>query len=240
MYIENDPMGTAIADYHAGKESGLAVLSPMFDEDEIPVSYLFRNYDGMSALEQRAIDLARGRILDVGAGAGCHSLSLQARGLDVTSIDISPLAVETMTARGVKNALCKDFFSGFTSKYDTILMLMNGIGIVGRLDRLPSFFAHVDSLLAPGGQVLFDSSDLSYVYEDEDGMIDLTGVKGYYGEIVYKMKCRDVEGDYFPWLYVDFPTLSYYAESSGYDAELILEGTHYDYLARLTKKNAGI
>jgi hypothetical protein len=113
---------------------------------------------------------------------------------------------------------------------------MNGIGIVGKIGNLSLFFNKLDEVLAPGGQVLFDSSDICYVYEDDDGMIDLTGVEGYYGEIVYKMKYGSVEGDYFPWLYIDFPTLKEYACANGYDAELIANGEHYDYLARLIRR----
>ena len=129
-----DPMGAAIADYHRqGKAARLRVFSPDFDEDEIPVATLFRTADAMPPLERQALQLARGRILDVGAGAGCHSLALQAMGHSVTAIDISPLAVETMTARGVKDARIEDFWS-VEARYHTILMLMNGIGIVGRLE----------------------------------------------------------------------------------------------------------
>lgn len=240
MTAVKDPMGQAVADYfEKGKALRLEVHSPMFDDDEIPVPYLFRDYSGMSKLEQRAIELSQGRILDVGAGAGCHALVLQGLNYDVNAIDISPLCVETMSKRGVRNVRCADFFSLSGTVYDTILMLMNGIGIVGKIGNLSLFFNKLDEVLAPGGQVLFDSSDICYVYEDDDGMIDLTGVEGYYGEIVYKMKYGNVEGDYFPWLYIDFPTLKDYACANGYDAELIANGEHYDYLARLIRRNKG-
>ena len=131
MKPDKDPMGRAIADYHKnGKASRLRVFSPMFDEDEIPVTTLFRSLDDMPAIEREALQLAHGRILDVGAGAGCHSLALQGMGKDVTAIDISPLAVPTMHERGVKDVREQDFFA-LDGQYDTILMLMNGIGIVG-------------------------------------------------------------------------------------------------------------
>ena len=176
-------MGSAIADYHAtGKAARLRVFSPMFDEDEIPVATLFRRFDEMPAIEQEALRTASGAILDVGAGAGCHSLALQAMEKRVTAIDISPLAVATMRERGVKEVLEQDFFT-LEGRYDTILMLMNGIGIVGTLRRLPDFFLQVVRLLAPGGQLLCDSSDICYIFEDEDGIIDLTGIEGYYGEL---------------------------------------------------------
>ena len=235
MIADKDPMGHAIADFHAtGKAAKLRVFSPLLEEDEIPVSTLFRPMDDMPELEQRALQLATGAILDVGAGAGCHALALQRLGKTVTAIDISPLAVKTMQERGVKDVLEQDFFK-LDGQYDTILMLMNGIGIVGTISRLPAFFMQVDALLAPGGQVLFDSSDICYLFEDEDGIIDLTGVEGYYGEMTYQMQYRGVKGEPFPWLFIDPETLREQAALHGFDCELVANGEHYDYLARLTR-----
>ena len=228
-------MGHAIADYHSsGKAARLRVFSPMFDEDEIPVATLFRPFDDMPALEQEALRAATGEILDVGAGAGCHSLALQAMGKQVTAIDISPLAVATMRERGVLDVREQDFFT-LDGQFDTILMLMNGIGIVGSLSRLPAFFMQLDTLLAPGGQVLCDSSDICYIFEDEDGIIDLTGIDGYYGELTYQMQYRKVKGEPFPWLFIDPETLAEQATTHGYRCDIIARGTHYDYLARLTR-----
>ena len=229
-------MGQAIADYHAtGKASRLRVFSPMFDEDEIPVATLFRTRDEMPAIEQEALKVASGHILDVGAGAGCHTLALQAMEKRVTAIDISPLAVETMRQRGVKDVHEQDFFS-LDGQFDTILMLMNGIGIVGTISRLPAFFMQVDHLLAPGGQLLCDSSDLCYLYEDEDGIIDLTGVEGYHGELTYRMQYKKIKGESFPWLFVDAETLAEHARRHAFKADIIARGPHYDYLARITRR----
>lgn len=231
-----DPMGRAIADYHKTKKaSKLRVFSPMFEEDEIPLTTLFRSYDSMPKIERKALDLAKERILDVGAGAGCHSLVLQERGLDVTAIDISPLSVETMKERGVKKVLEQDFFT-LEGQYDTILMLMNGIGIVGTLERMPEFFGQLDKILAPGGQVLCDSSDISYVFENEEGMIDIPNEMDYYGEHSFQMQYKDTIGEHFDWLYIDADTLKEKAGRYGYAAVVIAEGEHYDYLARITKK----
>ena len=236
MKKSKDPMGRAIADYyHSGVADRLRVFSPMFDEDEIPVDMLFRGYDGMSAIEQRALDEAHGKVLDVGAGAGCHSLVLQQRDMDVTAIDISPLSVDTMRKRGIRQVLEQDFFL-HEGRYDTILMLMNGIGIVGKINRLPQFFRHLDHLLAPGGQLLCDSSDISYVFEDEDGNIEYPESDNYYGELVYQMQYKDTVGDPFEWLYVDEKTLRKQAEACGYTAETIAEGDHYEYMMRITRK----
>ena len=235
MRSDQDPMGQAIADYHAtGKASRLRVFSPMFDEDEIPVATLFRTRDEMPAIEQEALKVASGHILDVGAGAGCHTLALQAMEKRVTAIDISPLAVETMRQRGVKDVLEQDFFS-LDGQFDTILMLMNGIGIVGTISRLPAFFMQVDHLLAPGGQLLCDSSDICYIFEDEDGIIDLTGVEGYYGELSYQMQYKSIKGEPFPWLFIDAETLREQAAAHGFHCDILMRGPHYDYLARLTR-----
>ena len=230
-----DPMGHAIADFHAtGKAARLRVFSPMFDEDEIPVTTLFRSFDEMPAVEQEALKAASGKILDVGAGSGCHSLALQAMGKAVTAIDISPLAVATMRERGVQDVVEHDFFT-LDGQYDTILMLMNGIGIVGSLSRLDAFFMQVDHLLAPGGQLLCDSSDICYVFEDEEGFIDLTGIDGYYGELTYQMQYKDIKGERFPWLFIDAETLREQASARGFDCDILAMGEHYDYLARLTR-----
>ena len=229
-------MGRAIADYHKNKKaSKLRVFSPMFEEDEIPLTTLFRSYKSMPEIERKALDMAKGRVLDVGAGSGCHSLVLQEKGLDVTAIDISPLSAQTMKERGVKKVLEQDFFT-LEGQFDTILMLMNGIGIVGTIDRMPEFFKQLDKILAPGGQVLCDSSDLSYVFENENGIIELPDDMGYYGEHSFQMQYKDTIGEPFDWLYIDADTLSQKAKRSGYVVEVVAEGGHYNYLARITKK----
>ena len=250
MNRKNDPMGRAIVEYHkTGTGGRLRVLSPMFEEDEIPLQTLFRTFDEMPEIERIALDLAKGRTLDVGAASGCHSLVLQQRGVDVTAIDISPLSVETMKLRGVKKVLEQDFFElgsqqhvfALEGSFDTILMLMNGIGIVGTLERLPEFFHHLDRILAPGGQLLCDSSDLCYLFEDEslleeDDIINLPATDRYYGEVRYKMQYKDTIGEPFDWLFIDADTLVRKAAENGYAAEVVAEGEHYDYLARITKK----
>lgn len=245
MKSEKNPMGAAIADFWKNGVAGrLRVFSPDFDEDEMPVADLFRTFDEMPPLEQMALRMASGHILDVGAGAGCHSLALQDMGRDVTAIDISPLSVETMRAQGVKHALEQDFWT-IEEKYDTVLMLMNGVGIAGTLDALPRFFRHIDSILSPGGQLLIDSSDVVYIFEDEEGNVpfrrDAMGVPidpetgRYYGEFIYQMQYKRIRGEQFPWLYIDFATLAGAAAACGFRAELIQEGDHYDYLARFTR-----
>lgn len=235
LTTDKDPMGAAIADYfNHHKANRLQVFSSQFDEDEIPVRQLFRSAKTMPLLERTALQLANGSILDVGAGSGCHAIALQEMGKDVCAIDISPLSVEVMKQRGVTNArLINLFDEQFVDTFDTILMLMNGSGIIGRLENMPAFFRRMKMLLRPGGCILMDSSDLRYLFEDEDGSFEIDLAGDYYGEIDFQMQYKDIKGDSFDWLYIDFQTLSLYAAEYGFKAELIKEGKHYDYLAKL-------
>ena len=109
---------------------------------------------------------------------------------------------------------------------------MNGTGIAGKIENLPALFNRLKALLNKGGQILIDSSDIKYIYENEDGSFDINLNTAYYGEVDYQMVYKDVKGDSFDWLYVDFPLLKSIAESCGLHGELIAEGEHYDYLAR--------
>ena len=248
LSADKDPMGAAILDFQKqGKAARLRVLSSMFEEDEMPVKHLFRSTREMPVLEQKALQLAKGRVLDIGAGSGCHTLALQEKGLEVKAIDISPLSCEAMKLRGVKDAECINLFdphlsSGnhagenqeqFEGGFDTILLLMNGTGIAGKIENLPALFQRLKALLNPGGQILIDSSDLKYIYENEDGSFDINLNGAYYGEVDYQMIYKDVRGDRFDWLYVDFPLLKSIAETCGLHGELVAEGEHYDYLARI-------
>ncbi len=233
--MSNDVFGEAIKSYFNGERSvEIKVSSNTFEDDIIPVEYLFRSYNEMPEIEKKALQLAKGKTLDVGAGAGSHGLYLQeTRKLNVTSLDTSKGAIEICKKRGLKETICQNFFNHKES-YDTLLMLMNGSGIIGSLPNINFFFQHLRTLLKDKGQVLIDSSDLIYLYENEKGEFWVDLNDGYYGEMRYSIQYKDIKSETFDWLYIDYNTLQNAAHSNGFQCELILEGDHYDYLARLS------
>ena len=230
-----DPMGRAIYEYHKfGKAEDVVVHSSMFDDDVIPIETLFRGLVEMPAIERVALEAAYGDILDVGAGSGCHSLALKGLGKKSVAVDISPLSVQVMKERGVDARLVNFYDQSFDETFDTVLMLMNGTGIIGNLDNIGNFFTRLKQILKPGGCLLIDSSDLRYLFEEEDGSLMIDLADDYYGQVDFQMQYKDDIGEPFDWLYLDFNTLAYYAEENGFKAEVIAEGEYYDYLAKLT------
>lgn len=231
-----DLFGKAILDYQTGNSpEDLITETSITEEDEMSVAYLFRSYKEMPALEKKALQLSKGKVLDVGCGAGSHSLYLQnEKNLEVTAIDISEGAIEACTLRGIKNALCCNVLEFNSEKFDTIIMLMNGIGITGKLINISTYFQKLKSLLNPGGQILLDSSDIIYMFdEDEDGGKWIPA-GDYYGEVVFTLHYKGETETPFNWLYVDYNTLQNAAHANGLNCELVAEGDHYDYLARLS------
>jgi SAM-dependent methyltransferase len=231
-----DALGEALLDYLNDRNTeNIKVISSISEDDELPLSYLFRTEEELPIIEKKALSLCEGKVLDVGAGSGIHSLILQKRGLNVTSIDTSKGAVETMKQRGVINPLHKNFFALKNKKFDTLLFLMNGVGIAQTLDGLTPFLTHCKNLLSENGQILLDSSDIKYMFEEEDdGSILLNLKDNYYGEVTYQMSYKNHKTSQFSWLFVDFNTLQNHASQIGLTCELIIKGNHFDYLARIT------
>ncbi|EMY3584986.1 class I SAM-dependent methyltransferase [Flavobacterium psychrophilum] len=230
-----DLFGKAILDYQTNNlPEDLVTETSISESDQMSVSYLFRSYAEMPTLEQKALQLAKGNILDVGCGAGSHSLSLQnERNLTVTPIDISEKAIEACQLRGLKNARVQNVLALENEKFDTIILLMNGTGIFETLTKTKKYLQKLKSLLNPDGQILIDSSDIIYMFDDNEDGSYLIPADGYYGELTFTIQYKGETEKTFPWLYLDYNTLQNAANANGLQCELILEGTHYDYLARL-------
>lgn len=232
-----DLFGKAILDFQTNNSpEDLITETSISEEDEMSVAYLFRDFSGMPKLEQQALLLSKGKVLDVGCGAGSHSLYLQKeKNLEVTAIDISNNAVEACQLRGITNVFKIDILEfNSVDKFDTILLLMNGTGIFGKLENVSKYLQKLKSLLAENGQILIDSSDIIYMFdEEEDGGKWIPG-DAYYGELEFTISYKGQKEAPFPWLYMDYNTLQNAAIANGFQCELVLEGDHYDYLARLT------
>ena len=230
-----DLFGKAILDFQTNNSPEDIITETNISEaDEMDVAYLFRSYNEMPRLEKKALQLSKGKVLDVGCGAGSHSLYLQNdKNLEVTSIDISENAIQACQLRGLKNAKTQNVLDLENEKFDTILLLMNGTGIFGTLAETTKFLQKLKSLLTPNGQILIDSSDIIYMFdEDEDGSKWIPS-DGYYGELTFTISYKKETDTPFPWLYLDYNTLQNAAQANGLECELIKEGEHFDYLAKL-------
>ena len=223
------PLGLGLRDYfEKGEASIVSVITIDGTVTPYPADLFFRTYEDFGIFDELACAHAYGRVLDVGAGAGCISLFLQDElGLEVT-------AVEVMRQLGVRDARAGDFFALKGEKWDTLMLMMNGIGFVGNIEGLDRFLLHAKELMEPGGQILFDSSDLELA--DLDGT-DFRGEESkYYGEVWYQLEYKGLKGAPYYWLYVDAKTAMAHAEAAGFDFEVLEEAAEGYYLARLTIK----
>lgn len=233
-----DLFGKAMLDYATNNQPENIITETNISEaDEMDVSYLFRSFKDMPKLERKALQLAKGKILDVGCGAGSHALYVQENNHDVLAIDISANAIETCKLRGVKNAqqiAILDLDEAL--KFDTIYLLMNGTGIFGKLKNIDQYLNKLKNLLTEKGQILIDSSDIVYMFdEDEDGGKWIPMYGDYYGELTFKVSYKGENEEPFDWLYLDYNTLQNACIAQNLNCELIMEGEHFDYLARITK-----
>nr|WP_299174714.1 class I SAM-dependent methyltransferase [uncultured Allomuricauda sp.] len=233
-----DILGKALLDYHSGNYTeDIKTYSSLDEEDSLPLPYLFRSFKEMPILEQKALQITKGKVLDIGSGAGNHSLYLQNKGFDVTALDTSEGAIAVCNQRGLKSTVKSSILDFSQDKFDTLLLLMNGIGLAGKLSAIDGFLKHLKSLLLPKGQILLDSSDIIYMFEqDEDGGYWIPDNAQYYGEVQFQMEYKGQKSLPFPWLYLDFNTLKNACEANNLNCEIVISGEHYDYLAKLSIK----
>lgn len=228
-----DLFGKALLDYQNGHYTEDIITSTnISEEDELPLPYLFRSFKDMPKLEQKALKLAKGSVLDVGCGTGSHSLYLQKKGFQIKAIDISKGAIQVANMRGVINAEVKPLLDE-TETFDTILLLMNGTGIFQELTQVSKYLTHLKALLKPNGHILIDSSDIKYMFEDEDGGVWMDMNATYYGELDYFLTYKGEDENPMKWLYLDFEKLQLACETVGLNCELAAEGDHFDFLAKL-------
>ena len=227
-----DLPGKAIHDYYFNKSKIKLYVKDIFGPKvEMPLSLYFRGFSEMPDLEKKALQLGRGKILDIGAGSGSHVLELQKNNDEVYALEISPSACEVMKNRGVENVICKDIFKYKGEKFDTLLLLMNGIGLSSTLEGFKKFLKKAEDLLDPNGQLIFDSCDISYMYEVAEKP------DYYYGQVKCRYEYDQLLTDWFEWLYLDKKTMTQIATECGWNAEVVFEDENDQYLAVLTKRN---
>lgn len=228
MQTSYDPHGAALLDCFHGDASAMLVCHQDGVRDDVPAAFWLR--DEIDPLEALALDLCRGRVLDLGAGAGVHALELQRRGFAVTAVDIAPQCVEIMLARGVQDARAADLYAFRDGPFDTVVCLCNGLDKVGCLSDLPRFLDHIRGLLAPGGQLVADSFDLR-IGADEARLGELaqkTASGRYFGEMDLRFEYRGRSGAPFAVLQVDYETFAEIAGRHGWSCELVrAAGGHY-------------
>ena len=233
------PYGQALLDYFRGARSATIVVHREDGHaDNLPAGVFFREPAGFSPIEQAALDLCRGSVLDIGAGTGCHTLALQERGIPVLALDVSPQALEILAARGIEECEQADVFEFHGGPFDTLLLMMHGIGMVGDLEGLDRFLAHAHTLLAPGGRLLFDSLDVRCTENPVHLAYQEANRKAgrYVGQIRMRFAYRGRMGPLFDWLHVDPGTLAEHAEGLGWSCRVERQEENGDYLARLTPK----
>ncbi|MFH2057622.1 MAG: methyltransferase domain-containing protein [Pseudomonadota bacterium] len=230
-----DPLGTMMLDYLSGDHKAfVTVESDTMDMWKMTGKTMFRTFGAMNRIERKALSLCRGKILDIGAGSGCHTLYLQNKNKQVHALDLSCGSIEVMKKRNVVHPIYDHLFSLKNKRYDTLLMLMNGIGIVGSLDGLNLFFQFIKTILNTNGQILVDSTDLAALY---DPKILASANQEYYGQTRFTMTYKKIISDPFDWLYIDFHTLIFHAGLHGFECEKIMADKTGKYLARITLKN---
>lgn len=226
-----DAYGEALQDYYFDRFVPPLLLNTSYGvKEKMPPEVFFRDKDGFSDLEEYALSLVEGKVLDIGAGAGAFSLALQERGLHVVANEISPLACQVMKQRGVKNISEKPIQEEIEGTYNTMLLMMNGLGLFGTLDGLKQGLKQIKSLLADGGKILADSSDIRYLYESA------LPEERYHGEIDYQYFYQGRPGDRFKWVYVDQKTLKYVAAECGLNCQVVFEDSNDHYLVVMKSK----
>lgn len=224
-----DIHGKAILEYYKGNEDEILMVNNSYgNPEEMPVEIYFRDEIDFSTIEHLALIECEGRILDLGAGAGAHSLVLKERGKDVTALENSQGCVDVMKMSGLDQVVHDDYRK-HTEKYDTILALMNGIGIAGKLSGVEAFLKKCKKMLQPMGQILIDSSNVSYLYDD-----GTPKPKGYFGEVKFQYEYKGEKGEWFDWVYVDQITLGEIVKKAGMNMEILTVDEDDQFLMRIT------
>jgi SAM-dependent methyltransferase len=227
MMSSPDIIGDALKSFHYHKDSTPLIVNTNYgDAEEMLPQSLYREKDAIPDYEWVMVDQARGKTLDIGAGCGSHSLLLQEKVLEVVAVEISSGAAEIARLRGVINIKNEDFKNYQHEKFDTITMVMNGIGVVGSLKGFTDSLQKFKTMLNPGGQLLFDTTDISYLGRK-------TTSSEYFGEVSFQFEYKGSKGAWFNWLYLDITTLRSVCNSHGWKMQIIYQDEEDHFVMKL-------
>ena len=214
LQISNSVFGMAITDYFESKKpSEIEVISEDFDDDFIPVEYLFRTYEDWPEIEKIAINRCEGKILEIGSLTGVHAEYLKEKGYDVTCCEMDPIASDFIEKKGyniIKNDI---FLEKPIPIYDYVLIMMNGLGILEKIEMMEDKLNHLLNFLKPGGKIISDSSYLDYLEEHKTDR--------YFGEFEYQITYKGYISPKFNWLYIDYSKLKEKCKEFNLKCELL-------------------
>jgi len=237
-----DSLGKALYSYWKGDHRTPHIIrrDDGFVERE-SLKYYFRKFPQFPSFEKKSLKFVKGRILDIGCGAGRHVLYLQKRGFDTIGIDSSPLAVKVCRGRGCKRVQVMDIFkSKFRPRYfDTILLLGNNIGIGGTLNGAKKLLEICRGLASDDGILILTTADVKKMKEKahKEYYCNRNERLGkYIGTAKFRIEYKNFIGDWFNWIHLEEPVLRRLASKSGWKIDRIFKGKSEDYAAVLRAK----
>jgi SAM-dependent methyltransferase len=237
---EEDAFGRLLLDYLAG-DTGQLILE--LDDGRagpaLPADVFFAENHAWPAQEQQVFEFVHGRVLDVGCGAGRHSIEAQRRGLDVVAIDISPGAVEVCRRREVRDVrlLPLAAIDAGLGTFDTVLMMCGNFGLVGAAADAVLALRTLHGMTTPSARIVLDSVD---PYQDKDPA-DLAyqernrARERLPGQVTIRLRYRDSATPWFELLNVSARELNDLAAEAGWHLAHLVEGEPSEYYAVLEK-----
>jgi SAM-dependent methyltransferase len=204
---EQDAFGRVLLDYLEGRSHAATVVErdDGFTDSENPGAYL-ANFRRWFAVERRALRYVRGRVLDVGVGAGRVALELQQRGHTVVGIDVSPLVARVARRRGVTNVrlLALEDIDASLGRFDTVVMFMNNFGLFGSEAKAKRLLRRLHALTPDEGRIVATSSDFTGNRSpDHRAYRRRNTERGRMpGQFRYRLRYRKHATPWFDWLFV--------------------------------------
>ncbi len=240
MKDHQDAIGHGMLEYYS---TGKAMEIIERDDGHFNVSEGFAAYFSEPDLwpdrYKEALKHVHGRVLDIGCGAGMHTLYLQEQGVSVTAVDNSPKAIEVCRLRGVKDARILPItkISRHIEPFDSIIMLGNNFGLFANPQRAKRLLQRFNNLTFPGGTLIAESYD-PYQTEDPDHLAyhKLNIQRGRMaGQVRLRVRFRKHKTDWFDYLFVSQDEMLQILEGTGWQLNRFIESTTPAYIAILDK-----